>query len=168
MDIYGHGQSIGALVTCYCRKNNIDIDELMNGILQEKSIFVSGISDGVGGNREIGVSTNNWILENMKVKETSQPTTEFKVGDIVFVRNNDDTEYKETYGVYREHQQFFGRIIEIDDQQDDDIPIGVMFDAFTTWYYNPKELGYASELNNMTIKEVSDKYGIRIQGTYYK
>ena len=28
MDIYGHGQSIGAMITCYCKKNNIDIDDL--------------------------------------------------------------------------------------------------------------------------------------------
>lgn len=35
MDIYGRGQSVGALVTCYCKKKGIDIDDLVEAIKKE-------------------------------------------------------------------------------------------------------------------------------------
>lgn len=67
MDIYGRGQVIGALITCYCKKKNIDIDDLVEAIKKEQSMFVSGIFDGIGGNRENGKLVNNGILEDMKL-----------------------------------------------------------------------------------------------------
>ena len=67
MDIYGHGQIVGALITCYCKKNKVNIDDFMNEIRKNTSMFVSGMEDGVGGNRENGKSTNNFILEDMKL-----------------------------------------------------------------------------------------------------
>lgn len=67
MDIYGHGQGIGALITCYCKKNGVDIDTLTEEIRKNPSMFISGIFDGIGGNRENGKSTNNGILEDMKL-----------------------------------------------------------------------------------------------------
>ena len=67
MDIYGHGQSIGALITCYCKKSGINIDTLTEEIRKNPSMFLSGIFDGLGGTRENGRSTNNGILEDMKL-----------------------------------------------------------------------------------------------------
>ena len=67
MDIYGKGQEIGTLVTCYCKKNGINIDTLTEEIEKNPSMFISGIFDGIGGNRDNGKSTNNWILEHMKL-----------------------------------------------------------------------------------------------------
>ena len=67
MDIYGHGQSVGTLITCYCKKNGIDIDDFVDAIKKEQSMFVSGIFDGIGGNRGNGKFVNNGILEDMKL-----------------------------------------------------------------------------------------------------
>ena len=67
MDIYGHGQSIGALATCYCKKKNIDITTLTEEIRKNPSMFISGIFDGIGGNRENGKSVNNGLLDDMKL-----------------------------------------------------------------------------------------------------
>lgn len=67
MDIYGHGQCIGALAACYCKKNGIDVDAFADAIRKNPSMFISGIFDGIGGNRENGRSTNNGILEDMKL-----------------------------------------------------------------------------------------------------
>ena len=63
MDIYGIGQSIGALVVCYCKSTNTDIDGLVKEIEANPSIFVSGLCDSMGGNRHIGPSTHNFILD---------------------------------------------------------------------------------------------------------
>lgn len=65
MDIYGRGQSVGALITCYCKMNGIDIDDFVDAIKKEQSMFISGIFDGIGGNRENGKIVNNGILEDM-------------------------------------------------------------------------------------------------------
>ena len=67
MDIYGRGQSVGALVTCYCKKKGIDIDDLVEAIKKEQSMFISGIFEGIGGNRENGKAVSNGILEDMKL-----------------------------------------------------------------------------------------------------
>lgn len=67
MDIYGHGQSIGAMITCYCKKNNIDIDDLTAEMKKNPSMFISGILDGIGGNRNNGRHVNNGILEDLKI-----------------------------------------------------------------------------------------------------
>ena len=168
MDIFGHGQIVGALVTCYCKKKDINIDELMDGVYQAKSIFISGICDGVGGNRNNGKSTNNCILEDMKIKENPIHTTDFKIGDIVFVKNNDDTKYMLQTGIYRYHNSFLGEVVEIKTDQNGNLSIGVEFEGYDhiTWYYSQEELSHARELENMTLAEIRNKYGVQINGTY--
>ena len=170
MDIFGHGQIVGALVTCYCKKKDINIDDLMDGVYQAKSIFISGICDGVGGNRNNGKSVNNGILEDMKIKEISSThTTDFKIGDIVFVKNNDDTKYKARTGIYRHHKSFFGKVVELSETSNG-YSIGVEFEDYNhiTWYYDQEELSHAREIENMTLAEIGSKYGVQINGTYIK
>lgn len=67
MDIYGKGQEIGALIVCYCKRKNIDIDCFYEAIREETEMFIAGIGDGIGGNRENGKSVHNGILEGYKV-----------------------------------------------------------------------------------------------------
>lgn len=67
MDIYGIGQEVGALLVCLCNKRNCNVREVMNEIRKAPSMLIDGIGDGVGGNADIGASTNNAILDNLKL-----------------------------------------------------------------------------------------------------
>ena len=73
MDIYGHGQSMGQLLLCYCRKQNIDVDKLLDEIDKNKSMFISGMHDGVGADRESSIRITNSHLEYMKVEDSESP-----------------------------------------------------------------------------------------------
>ena len=94
-----------------------------------------------------------------------KPATGFKVGDIVFVKNSDDTKYEKDYGIYRHHKQFFGKVTEVEDYGSE-TTVEVTFDDHTWWVYEPCELCHASEIKDMTIEEVSNKYGVQIQAVY--
>ena len=67
MDIYGKGQEIGALIACYCKEKNIDIDYFYEAVREEMKMFIAGIGDGIGSNRENGKSIHNGILEGSKI-----------------------------------------------------------------------------------------------------
>ncbi len=70
MDIintYGTGQEIGSLIVCYCKRKNIDIDCFYEAVRKEMEMFIAGIGDGIGGNRENGKSVHNGILEGYKI-----------------------------------------------------------------------------------------------------
>lgn len=67
MDTYGKGQEIGAMVVCYCKKREINVDDFIKEIRKNPLRFIDGISDGIGNNRDNGRSVNNGILEHMKI-----------------------------------------------------------------------------------------------------
>lgn len=67
MDIYGKSQEIGALIVCYCKAKNIDIDSFFEAVSEKREAFITGIGDGIGGNRGNGKSVHNGILEGYKL-----------------------------------------------------------------------------------------------------
>ena len=88
----------------------------------------------------------------------------FKVGDLVYV-SNPDTEYEEEYGV-RFHKSFFGTVTEVTDFANE-VCVEVKFPQTPNgcameWAYNADELSLASELKDLTIDELSNKFGLQI------
>jgi hypothetical protein len=66
-DTYGIGQELGCVIVAYCKKKHINIDDLFEQISQNKSIFIDGMKDGVGGNRDCGEKTLNYSIESLKI-----------------------------------------------------------------------------------------------------
>lgn len=92
----------------------------------------------------------------------------FKVGDLVYV-SNPDTKYEEEYGV-RFHKSFFGTVTEVTDYGNE-ICVEVKFPATPNgcemeWAYNGNELSLVSELKDLTIEELSNKFGLQIFAEY--
>lgn len=92
----------------------------------------------------------------------------FKVGDKVFV-SNPDKEYEKTEHK-REHKSFFGEVIEVEEHPGF-YSVGVKFPCVPggyeiEWWYKDDELSLASELDNMTLEEVKNKYGVEIMASY--
>lgn len=52
LDTYGNGQSFGEFAVAYCRQYNIDIDDFYKDIKENSSIFIAGLGDGIGSNRD--------------------------------------------------------------------------------------------------------------------
>ena len=52
LDTYGNGQSFGEFAVAYCRQHNIDIDDFYKDIKENSSMFIAGIADGIGSNRD--------------------------------------------------------------------------------------------------------------------
>ena len=93
----------------------------------------------------------------------------FKIGDVVYVSNPDKL-YEESELPKRTHKSFFGKIVEIDEYSGFNA-IGVEF--FVTpnsykdmWYYKDSELSLASDLNNMTLGEFIEKFGVDIYAEF--
>lgn len=94
--------------------------------------------------------------------------TEFKMGDIVFVKEKEKPIPYADREIHRTHKEFFGKVTEIDTTKSKPI-IGVTFGKgyySYLWYYYPEELGLASELKNMTLEEFSNKFGVTVNATY--
>ena len=87
----------------------------------------------------------------------------FKVGDIVFVSNNDYT-YEEEHGV-REHKNFFGKVTEVHEYAEETY-VYVEFETDTEWVYSDWELSHANELKDFTLAEIEIRYGVIINATY--
>lgn len=92
----------------------------------------------------------------------------FKVGDLVYV-SNPDTEYEEEYGV-RFHKSFFGTVTEVTEFTNE-ICVEVKFPGTPNgyemeWTYNASELSHASELKNLTIEELSNKFNLQVFAEY--
>ena len=90
----------------------------------------------------------------------------FKVGDLVYV-SNPDTEYEAEYGE-RVHESFFGTVTEV---SADGTCVEVEFPptpngCAAEWSYNANELSLAKELKDMTIEELSNKFGVQIFAEY--
>lgn len=89
----------------------------------------------------------------------------FKLHDKVFVSNL-DLEYKKKFGRQRYHKSFFGEVTELLTKKGiayatvkfPGTPNGVEQE----WVYTESELSLASDLDNMTLKEVKEKYGVDI------
>lgn len=52
IDTYGVGQSFGKFAVEFCNQHNIDIDDFYKAIKQESSMFINGMADGIGSNRQ--------------------------------------------------------------------------------------------------------------------
>ena len=52
LDTYGNGQSFGEFAVAFCRLRNIDIDEFYKDIKENSSMFIAGLGDGIGSNRD--------------------------------------------------------------------------------------------------------------------
>lgn len=92
----------------------------------------------------------------------------FKAGDLVYVSNS-DTEYEKEYGE-RTHKSFFGTVLEVEEFAKETC-VTVVFPATPNgcvmeWSYNANELSLAKELKDMTIEELSNKFGIQIFAEY--
>lgn len=92
----------------------------------------------------------------------------FKVGDLVYV-SNPDTEYEEEYGV-RYHKSFFGTVTEVIDFTNE-VCVEVKFPQTPNgyemeWAYNENELSLVSELKDLTIEELSNKFGLQVFAEY--
>ena len=92
----------------------------------------------------------------------------FKVGDLIYV-SNPDTKYEEEYGV-RFHKSFFGTVTEVTDYGNE-ICVEVKFTVTPNgcemeWAYNGNELSLVSELKDLTIEELSNKFGLQIFAEY--
>lgn len=87
----------------------------------------------------------------------------FKINDVVYV-SNPDIEYENTYG-RRAHTNFFGKITEITEYENETC-VEVDFGDGFIWAYNSQELSLASELENLTLKEFSDRFHLRVNGTF--
>lgn len=92
----------------------------------------------------------------------------FKVGDLVYV-SNPDTEYEEEYGV-RYHKSFFGTVTEVTDFTNE-VCVEVKFPRTPNgyemeWAYNENELSLVSELKDLTIEELSNKFGLQVFAEY--
>lgn len=92
----------------------------------------------------------------------------FKVGDIVYTPEYPDTKYKKEHGIDRWHRSFFGRVTEVTTCSNGETVIEVNFDNDydITWTYLENELRPASDLKDMTLEEISNKFGLMINGTY--
>lgn len=83
----------------------------------------------------------------------------------VFVSNL-DLEYEKKFGRQRYHKSFFGEVTELLTKKGiayatvkfPGTPNGVEQE----WVYTESELSLASDLDNMTLKEVKEKYGVDI------
>lgn len=92
----------------------------------------------------------------------------FKEGDLVYV-SNPDTEYEEEYGV-RYHKSFFGIVTEVTDFANE-VCVEVKFPQTPNgcemeWSYNADELSLASDLKDLTVEELSNKFGLQIFAEY--
>ena len=84
----------------------------------------------------------------------------FKLHDKVFVSNL-DLEYEKKFGRQRYHKSFFGEVTELLTKK------GIVYATVKfpgtpngveqEWVYTESELSLASDLDNMTLKEVKDK-----------
>lgn len=88
----------------------------------------------------------------------------FKVGDIVFV-SNPDTDYEVKNFVKRTHKEFFGEVTEVETHENG-TTVEVTFNNYDVWYYSPEELSLATDLENMTLKEFSEKFGLVVNAVY--
>lgn len=89
----------------------------------------------------------------------------FKLHDKVFV-SNPDLEYEEKFGHLRYHKSFFGEVTELLTKK------GIAYATVKfprtpngieqEWAYTESELSLASDLDNMTLKEIKEKYGVEI------
>lgn len=92
----------------------------------------------------------------------------FRIGDLVYVSNPDmenEKKYRE-----RTHKSFFGSVIEVTDYGEE-VYVKVKFPATPNgcaieWSYNANELSLAKELKDMTIEELSNKFGVQIFAEY--
>ena len=92
----------------------------------------------------------------------------FKVGDLVYV-SNPDTDYEEEY-CERYHNSFFGTVTEVTDFTNN-VCVKVKFPSTPNgcemeWAYYADELSLASELKDLTIEELSNKFGLQIFAEY--
>ena len=94
----------------------------------------------------------------------------FKVGDKVFV-SNPDIEYEKNE-FKREHKSFFGEVTEVESHPGF-YSVGVKFPHLPVpggyeveWWYRDDELSLASELDNMTLGEFKNKYGVEVFAAY--
>jgi len=104
-----------------------------------------------------------WTYSGHKGYYYAENETDFKVGDIVYVKKYPDTDYKNETGIERHHSAFFGKVTEIDNERD---CIFVNFDNRTEWCYSPEELGLATELKSLTLEEFERKFNVSIRATY--
>lgn len=90
--------------------------------------------------------------------------TKFKIGDIVFVSNN-DIEYETKFMIRRSHFNFFGEIVEIEPHN----IYGVKFDEgcgnSIIWYYEEKELSKIDDIMDMTLRDFQNKYKVIINAS---
>lgn len=90
----------------------------------------------------------------------------FKVGDVVYTPEYPDTKYMEEWDIDRWHKNFFGRVIEVTTYSNGETVIDVDFGSDCEWAYSENELRPASDLKDMTLEEISNKFGLMINGTY--
>ncbi len=89
----------------------------------------------------------------------------FKLHDKVFVSNL-DLEYEKKFGRQRYHKSFFGEVTELLTKK------GIVYATVKfpgtpngveqEWVYTESELSLVSDLDNMTLNEVKEKYGVEI------
>ena len=90
----------------------------------------------------------------------------FKVGDIVYTPEYPDTKYMKEHGIDRWHRNFFGKVTEVTTYPDGEVVIDVDFGSNYEWSYSKDELRLASDLKNMTLEEISNKFRLMISGVY--